>query len=94
MKGGGSSVGRASDQKPVAILTQVRVPGVPGAASDYFFSPHSQFPVQTLRCPYSVDPVYSRVRQHHCVRTLKIPNTGNHTIVWKHENTAHSDGNG
>ena len=26
--------------------------------------------------------------------TLKIPNTGSHTIVWTRENTAHTDRNG
>ena len=60
-------------EKPGAILTRVRVPGV---ARD--FCP-SQLPVQTLlRCPYS-----PRVQSHASTseRTLKIPNAGSHTIA-------------
>ena len=73
-------------EKPGTILT-VRVPG---AARDFFSQ--SQLPVQTvLRCPYS-----PRVQSHasQSVSTLKIPNTGNHTIVWTHGNTAHTGRNG
>ena len=72
-------------EKPGAILTRVRVPS---AARD--FSP-SQLPVQTLlRRPYSpcVQSLASTSE-----RTLKIPNTGSHTIVWTHESTAHADRN-
>ena len=70
-------------EKPGAILTRVRVPG---AARDFSLS------VQTLlRCPYS-----PRVQSHTStsVRTPKIPNIGNHIILWPHDNTVHSDRNG
>ena len=73
-------------EKPGAILRRVRTSG---AARD--FSP-SQLPVQTLlRCPHSPG-----VKSHASIsmRTLKIPNTGSHTIVWTHENTTHTDRNG
>ena len=73
-------------EKPCAIQTQVHVPG---AARDFL---PSQFPVQTLlRCPYS-PCVQSHASTSVC--TLKIPNTGSHTIVWTHGNTAHTDRNG
>ena len=59
---------------------------VPGAARD--FSP-SQLPVLTLsRCPYSPR---GQSRASPSVLTLKIPNTGSHTTVWTHGNTAHAD---
>ena len=54
------------------ILSRVRVPG---GAKDF---PLSQLPVQTLlRCPYS-----PRVQSHASKsgRTLKIPDTGSHTL--------------
>ena len=61
----------------------------PGREGD--FSP-SQIPVQTvLRCPYS-PCVQSRASTSVC--TLKIPNTGSHTVVWTHENTTHAGRNG
>ena len=56
-----------------------------------FFS-ESQLPVHTLlRCPHS-----PRVQSYasRSVRTLKIPHTGSHTIVWTHKNTKHNDRNG
>ena len=57
----------------------------------YFLS-QTQFPVQTLvRCPYS-PCVWSHASTS--VRTLTIPNTGSHTIVWTHENTTHIGRNG
>ena len=52
----------------------------------------SQLPVQTLsRCPYSPN-----VQSHApaSVYTLKVPNTGNHTIVWTQGNIAQTDSNG
>ena len=71
-------------ENPDAILMQVRIPGVA-----FLFLSHSQLSVQTfLRCPYR-----PRVQSHAStsVRTLKIPNTGSHAIVWTHENTALTD---
>ena len=56
-----------------------------------FFS-QSYLPVQTLlRCPYS-----PRVQSHAAasVHTLKIPNSGSHTIVWTNENAAPTERNG
>ena len=84
--------------KPGTILTWAQVPQ---AARD--FSP-SQPSVRVtvsadslsllllvLWCPYS-----PRVQPHLStpVRTLKTTNTGSHTVVWTHENTAHTDRNG
>ena len=74
-----SSVCRASDRKVRgnSCMTRVRVPG----AANRDCSP-SQLSVQTLlRCPRS-----PRVQSHTStsVRTLKIPNTESHTIVWTH----------
>ena len=56
--------------------------------SDKGLFSQSQPPVQTL-CPYS-----PRVQSHvsASVSTLKIPNTGSHTIVWSHKNTPHTGG--
>ena len=73
-------------KKPGAILMRVRVPD---AATD--FSPRVNFQCRLLRCPYS-----PRVQSHTSTsaRTLKIRNTGSHTIVWTLENTAHADRNG
>ena len=70
---------------PGAILTRVRVPR---AARD--FSPRVSFQCR-LWCLYS-----PRVQSHASTsaRTLKIPNTGSHTIVRKQENAAHTDRNG
>ena len=63
-------------EKPGAILTRVRVPG---AARD--FSPRVKF---QCRLSYGVPTA------HVCNRTLKIPNTGSHSVVWTHENIAHT----
>ena len=73
-------------EKPGTILTRVRVPG---AARD--FSPTVSF---QYRLSYGVRtaPVCNRTRQH--PRTLKIGNTGSHTVVWTHDNTTHTDRNG
>ena len=64
----------------------MRVP-IPGAARD--FSPRV-----SLQCRLSdgvrTAPVCNRIHQLMCMRTLKIQNTGNHTTVWTHENTAHT----
>ena len=58
----------------------------------FFFSfSQGQLSVQTLlRC--SCRP---RVQSHASTsaRTIKIPNTGNHTILWTHKNTAHTSRN-
>ena len=50
------------------------------------FLPESASSVDYLTVPYSPS-----VQSHAStsVRTLKIPNTGSHTIVWTQENTAH-----
>ena len=68
--------------KPGAILTRVRVKGI--------FSQSQLLAWTLLRCPYS-----PRVQSHVSitVRTLKIPNTGSHTVVWTHKNTTHTDRN-
>ena len=58
-----------------------------------FFS-ESQLPVNFQR---RLSRLYSpRVQSHAATSAcaLKIPNTGSHTIVWTHENTAHTDRNG
>ena len=71
-------------EKPGAIRTRVRFPDV---AKD-LFSFSSQISVHTfLQCSYS-----PRVQSHAAtsVRTLTIPDTGICTIVWTHENTAHT----
>ena len=70
-------------EKPGAILTRVRVPA---AARD--FHPRVKF-----RCRLSYGVRTAPRAQSHAsasVRTLQIPNTGNHAIVWTHENTAHT----
>ena len=74
-------------EMPGAILTRVRVPG---AARD--FSPRVK--VQ-CRLSYGVRTAH-RAQSHASthVDTLKIPNTGSHTIVWTQESTAHTDRNG
>ena len=45
---------------------------------------------------FSADSYTVRVQSHApaSLRSLKIPNTGGHTIVWTHKNTAHTDRNG
>ena len=78
-------VGRPTE-KPGAILTLVRVPG---AARD--FSPRASF---QCRLPYGVRAAPECNRMHQHTRTFKIPNTGRHTIIWTHENTAHTDRDG
>ena len=65
-------------EEPGAILTWVRVPG---AAMD--FSPTVSF---QCRLSYGVR-VQSRASTS--VRTLNIPNTGNHIIVWTHADSSH-----
>ena len=47
--------------------------------------------MQLLRCPYSPRV---QLNASTSVRTLKIQNTGSHTSVWSHENTAFTDRNG
>ena len=74
------SVGRASDWRSTDAGSS------PRRGKGFFLS---QLPVQTLlRCPYS-----PRVQSHAptSVRTLKIPNTGSHTLVCTDENTARTD---
>ena len=39
-------------------------------------------------------PVCKRTHRHNYVRKLNIPNTSSQTIVWTHENTAHTGSNG
>ena len=71
-------------EKPGAILTRVRVPG---ATRELSYKSHLS--LQTLlRCPYS-----PRGQSHAStpVLTLKIPNTGSHTIIWTHDNTAQTN---
>ena len=70
-------------EKSGTILTRVQVPG---AAKD--FSPRVNFQCRLLLCPYS-PRVQSRAATS--VRTLKMANTGSHTIVWTQEEAAHSD---
>ena len=65
-------------EKPSAILTWIQVLSV---ARD--FSPKVSDSVHTA-------PMYNRMHQHLC-DTLKIPNTGSHTIVLTHENNTHTD---
>ena len=67
-------------EMPGIILTRVRVPG---AARD--FSPRVNFQCG-LSYGVRTEP---RVQSHASafVRTVKITNTGSHTIVWTHENT-------
>ena len=71
---------------PGTLLRQVRFPS---GARDV--SP-SQLSVQTLlQCLYS-----PHVQQHALtsVRTSKTANIGSHTLVWTHENPAHTVRNG
>ena len=71
-----------------AKLTQVQVPGV---ARD--FSPKVNFQCRLSNSVRTCSPrVQSRASTS--VRTLKIPSSGSHTIVWTHKNTSHNDRNG
>ena len=74
-------------KSPGKILTQVQVPGAARR-----FSPR----IKNLQCRLLQRP-YSPCVQSQAsvsVHTLKIPNTGSHTIVWTHKNTAHAERNG
>ena len=62
-------------------LTQARCSTDVGVARDFF--PESPFSADAL----TVSHVLASVR------TLKIPNTGSHTVVWTQENTTHIDRN-
>ncbi len=80
---GMSQVLQRRTEKPGAIVTWVRIPS---AARD--FSPYSQLSMQTLwRCPYSPRV---RARASTSVRTLKIPNTGNHIALFGDRKTLHT----
>ena len=76
-----------SSEKPGVILTRVRVPG---AARD--FSPGVSFQCRLSYGVHTAPRVQSHVSTY--LRTLTILNTGSHTIVRTHENTAHTDRNG
>ena len=81
---GCSSVGRAS------IRHDAEAGSIPRCGKGFFSQ--SQLSVQTLlRSPYN-----PRVQSHALpsVRTLKIPQNGNHTFVWTNENTARTVRNG
>ena len=67
-------------EKPGTILTRVRVPG---EARDFSAKVNIQ-----CRLSYGVCTAGVQSRSSRPVRTLKIPNTGIHTIVWTHESTA------
>ena len=75
-------------EKTDAVLTRVRVPS---AAKVVFLSQSQLSAFSALRCPYS-PRVQSLASTSVC--TLKILNTGSHTFVWTHENSAHFDRNG
>ena len=86
-RNGDSSVDRASDRRARRNIDAGSNP----RCGKRFFS-QIQLPVLTLlRCPYS-----PREQSHAStsMRTLNIPNTGSHTIVWTHKNTTHTDRNG
>ena len=86
-RGMDGSVGRASNWK---ARRSTDAGSSPCAARILF--PQSRFTVQTFSwCPYS-----PRVQSHAStsMRTLTIPNTGSHSIVLTHENTAHTDRDG
>ena len=74
-------------EKTGTVLTRVRVPD----AAKVFFSQSQPSAFSALRCPYS-PRVQSLASTSVC--TLKILNTGSHTFVWTHENSAHFDRNG
>ena len=75
-------------QRPTAYWRGFQSP-----VRQWFFS-QNQFSLQTLlRCPYSTAPCAIACTSI-SVRTLKLPNTGSHIIVWPHENTTHTDKNG
>ena len=74
-------------EKPGRIPARVRVPG---AARDFSHRVSFQCILSYgVRTAPRVQSLSSAV-----VRTLKIPNTSSHTIVWTHGNTAHADRNG
>ena len=68
-------------EKPGTMLTRVQVPS---AARD--FLPESTFSTDSLMV--SVRHISTSVLM------LKISSVGIHTVVWKHENTTQTDGNG
>ena len=74
-------------EKPGAIVTRVRVPG---AANNFF--PRVNFQCKLSYGVHTAPQVQSHTSTS--VRTVKIPNTGSHTIVWTRENTAHTGRNG
>ena len=53
------------------------------------FLPESTFSADTLTVSAYSTGVQARASTS--VRTLTIPNTGSHIIVWTHENTTHTD---
>ena len=70
-------------EKPGAVVSRVRVDG----AARYFS------PTVSLQCRLSYGVrAAPRVQSYASTsgRTLKIPNTGSHTIVWTQENTLHT----
>ena len=86
MSGGGiAQLVECPTEKPGALLKRVRVPA---AARE--LSPKINF-----RCRLAYGVCVS-VQSHAsaAVHALKIPNIGSHTIVWTHENAAHTDRNG
>ena len=86
LQGGRSKIAQLVERptkKPGAVNTDA---GSSPRRGKGFFS-QSQLPVQTvLRCPCSprAQSLASTSR-----RTLNIPNTGSHTIVWTHKNATH-----
>ena len=88
-RSGDSSASRASAWIPGAILTRVRVPG----SARVCFSPRVNFQC-SLSDGVRTAPVCNCIHPPTSVRTLKIPDTGSHTIVWTQDNTAHTDRNG
>ena len=74
--------GDGSVEKPGVILTRVRVPG-----RQWIFLPESTYSADSLTVPVqtSCAIVCINISAH-----AKFPNTGSHTIVWTHENTAHA----
>ena len=71
------------DQNPSVILMWV---WVPSAAKDYFQEAASN--ADSLMV--SVQAWYAVAR----INNKTVPNTGSHTTVWTHENTAHTNRNG
>ena len=74
-------------EKPGARPTRVRVPGAARDVSPgVIFQCRHSYGVRTAPRVQSLSSA--------AVRTLKIPNTGSHTVVRTHGNTAHTDRNG